>query len=71
MSTPFERARRLYKSPAFRRVYCAGAQIASMGGTIDRCPYPEEQTRTWRTAYRKAWRRGFESVSPPDDEQVG
>ncbi len=71
MSTSTERARRLYKSPGFRRAYIAGAQAAFVGRGIETCPYPEEQARTWRTAYRTAWRRGFESVAPAADEQVG
>lgn len=64
------RARRLYKAPGFRKAYVAGAVAAYAGRPIDVCPYPIERTRTWRTAYRRAWLRGHSSIAPPD-EQVG
>lgn len=65
------RAARLYKSPAFRKVYVAGAAAANVGRSIDVCPYPTERQRTWRTAYRRAWLRGYTSIAPATDEQVG
>lgn len=59
-----ERARRIYpRAVGFQRVYVRGASARLAGLPPDACPYRRDPAKTWRNAYRRAWLRGYESVS--------
>lgn len=51
------RARRLYSSQAFRKIYCEGAAAARTGGFVEDNPYPDQPG--WTYTRRLAWARGF------------
>lgn len=56
------RAARLYpRAPSVANAYVAGATVALDGSTSEN-PYRAEARQTWRTGYRRAWFRGFDSV---------
>lgn len=57
------RADRVYRSPGFRRAYVNGATAAIQGRPVDANPYPVDQKKTWRAAYRNAWNLGYRSVA--------
>jgi ribosome modulation factor len=66
-----QRALRLYpRSKGFRSAYLAGARAALAGRPVDACPYRRDPGKTWRQAYRLAWMRGYESISPLPIEEV-
>lgn len=57
------RAWRLYRGKAFREAYVAGARARLNGRPAEACPYAPDPGKTWRHAYRRAWLRGYESVT--------
>lgn len=57
------RARRLYRSEQCRAAYIAGARARERGAGADACPHaPDAGRPTWRTALRRAWERGYDSL---------
>lgn len=62
--TTNQAAYRLYpRSPAFRNTFLRGAKAAVDGLPVSKCPYPVKRNASWASAYRKAWLRGYQSVS--------
>lgn len=58
-----ERSRRLYpRSVGYQRAYFRGAQAALAGKPETACPYRREVASTWRTAWRRAWMGGYDSI---------
>lgn len=55
------RAKRLYTSRSFQRVYLDGLRARLAGRPLNQCPY-EDDGSTWRRTFRKAWRRGWQSL---------
>lgn len=57
------RASRLYRSQQCRSAFLAGALARAAGRPASACPHPAEEGRsTWRTATRRAWERGYDSL---------
>jgi ribosome modulation factor len=58
-----QRAVRVYRAPGFQSAYFHGALAALNGRSERACPYREDPGKTWRNTYRRAWLRGFNSVT--------